>query len=106
PKYRRLAGTAHALVNLSLACAYGWALIALRHFIWPVEADPVIGNLWFLFDAFLLFLLGWITGSFIMGLYLLISLNRWERHSNEAFSSLAIPDWKSFLRLHIDQNGS
>ena len=28
-----------------------------------------------------------------------------KRHANEAFSALAIPDWKSFLRLKIDENG-
>jgi hypothetical protein len=40
-----------------------------------------------------------------MGLYLLISLNVFGRHWNEAFSALAIPDWKHFLRLHIAANG-
>lgn len=49
---------------------------------------------------------GYIVGSFIMGLYLLISMNFFGRHSNEAFSSLAIQDWKNFLRLHIDPNGN
>jgi hypothetical protein len=48
---------------------------------------------------------GYGLGSFIMGLYLLISLNMFGRHSNEAFSSLAIQDWKNFLRLHIDPHG-
>jgi hypothetical protein len=40
-----------------------------------------------------------------MGIYLLVSLNIFGRHSNEAFSSLAIPDWKNFLRLKIDSDG-
>jgi hypothetical protein len=39
----------------------------------------------------------------IMGLYPLISLNFFGRHSNGP--SLAIPDWKNFLRMHIEQNG-
>ena len=26
-------------------------------------------------------------------------------HANEAFSSLRVADWKSFLRLHIDPRG-
>jgi len=28
-----------------------------------------------------------------------------RRHSNEAFSSLRIPDYKNFLRLHIERAG-
>jgi hypothetical protein len=40
-----------------------------------------------------------------MGIYLLISLNGFGRHSNEAFSALHIPDWKNFLRLRIDVDG-
>ena len=40
-----------------------------------------------------------------MGLYLLLSLNVFGAHPNEAFSSLAIPDWKNFIRLHIDKEG-
>ncbi len=41
-----------------------------------------------------------------MGLYLLVSYNCFGRHGNEAFSSLAIQDWKQFLRLHIDEQGT
>jgi hypothetical protein len=49
---------------------------------------------------------GWIVGSSIVGLYLLISLNAFGRHANEACSSLKIPDWKSFLRMKIDARGN
>ena len=41
-----------------------------------------------------------------MGVYLLISLNVFGRHSNEAFSALRIEDYKNFLRLHIAKDGS
>ena len=47
--------------------------------------------------------LGWLAGSIILGVYLYVSLNRFGRHANEAFSALAIPDWKNFLPLHIDE---
>ncbi len=33
-------------------------------------------------------------------------MNFFGRHSNEAFSTLAVEDWKHFLRLHIDADGS
>jgi hypothetical protein len=48
---------------------------------------------------------GYIIGSFIQGLYLLLSLNLFGRHFNEAFSTIAIEDWKSFLKLKIDAEG-
>jgi hypothetical protein len=41
-----------------------------------------------------------------MGLYLFISLNILGRHSNEAFSSLHIQDYKNFLRLHLASDGT
>jgi hypothetical protein len=46
-----------------------------------------------------------VVGAFLLGIYLLISLNVFRRHSNEAFSSLAIQDWKNFLRLRITAEG-
>jgi hypothetical protein len=42
---------------------------------------------------------------FIMGFYLLISLC-FRRHWNEAFSSLRIPHYKGFLRLHFDKDAN
>jgi hypothetical protein len=48
---------------------------------------------------------GYVIGSFIQGLYLLISLNLFGRHFNEAFSTITVEDWKSFLKLKIDAAG-
>ena len=48
----------------------------------------------------------WIVGSVLMGLYLLVSLNVFGRHSQQAFSALRIEDFKHFLRLHIGADGA
>ena len=48
---------------------------------------------------------GWLAGSIIMGVYLLVSVNVFGRHSEEAFSGLRIEDFKHFLRLHIGPDG-
>lgn len=48
---------------------------------------------------------GYLVGSFIQGLYLLVSLNAFGRHFNESFSTIAVEDWKSFLKLKIDRLG-
>jgi len=62
---------------------------------------------WRMLLAFITILVGgYVLGSFIMGLYLLISMNVFGRHSNEAFSSLAIQDWKNSIRMHVDEEGS
>ncbi len=41
-----------------------------------------------------------------MGVYLLVALNVFGFHHNEAFSSLAIEDWKNFLRMRIGPDGA
>jgi hypothetical protein len=46
------------------------------------------------------------VGSFILGVYLFVSINVMGRHSNEAFSSLRIQDYKQWLRLRIDASGA
>ena len=45
------------------------------------------------------------VGATVMGTYLLISLNGFHRHWNEAYSSLRIAEFKGFLRLKIDARG-
>jgi len=47
-----------------------------------------------------------LVNSTIFGTYLLIALNGFGFHWNEAFSSLRIEDYKGFLRLKIDQRGN
>jgi hypothetical protein len=58
-----------------------------------------------LLTVILILIGGYIVGSFIQGLYLLVSLNLFGRHYNEAFSTIAVEDWKSFLKLKIDRSG-
>ena len=60
----------------------------------------------FLVSGALVFAGGWIVGSTVMGLYLLVSLNVFGRHGEEAFAALKIEDFKNFLRLHIARDGS
>jgi uncharacterized membrane protein YbhN (UPF0104 family) len=52
------------------------------------------------------FVFGGLLGSFLMGAYLLISLNYFGRHHNEAFSALKIEDYKNFIRMKIDNLGN
>ena len=44
-------------------------------------------------------------GGLVIGIYLLVSINVFGRHGNEAFSSLRVQDYKQWLRLRIDEAG-
>ena len=99
--YRWLGGLAHAGVHWACIFHVGWGAIALVQWLMPG-----IGFLQFVAAGGLVFGAGWVVGSIIMGLYLLISLNVFGRHSEEAFSSLRIQDFKNFLRIHVAGDGT
>lgn len=43
--------------------------------------------------------------GFLFGFYLYIAVNFFHCHYDEAFSSLRIPHYKGFSRLHLTQTG-
>jgi hypothetical protein len=88
--YRFIAGSIHAATHITAAFLLYWCAVHGNFGAWSTP---------------LILLGGYLAGSSIMGIYLLISLNIFHRHSNEAFSSLAIRDWKNFLRIKIDADG-
>jgi hypothetical protein len=102
-RYRFIAGSIHALAHLFAVFLIGWAMTFLTVRYFNLEFGST-GQL--LAAGALIVLAGWVVGSFIMGIYLLVSLNVFGRHTNEAFSSLKIQDWKSFLRMKIDAGGN
>ncbi len=110
-----IGGFLHALAHLGAAFILGWAafFVALSVMGMTVAefeiyraAHPTTANLgWFGAVIAVGGVGGYFIGSFLMGLYLFISLHIFGRHDNEAFSALKIEDFKNFLRLHIDTNG-
>ena len=102
PRYRFVAGTVHGLAHLLAAFLIGWGATRLAVALGFPFGDT---HQLLLSGAFIL-IAGWFVGSFVMGIYLLVSINVFGRHSEEAFSSLAIEDWKNFLRLRIDAHGN
>ena len=101
--YKYLAGTAHALANLSAMFVISAAAAKLaRDFLQLPD-----GSIRFLLvSAGLIFVGGYLAGAVIMGLYLYVSQAVFRRHSQEAFSSLRIADYKNFMRFHVDGNGT
>jgi hypothetical protein len=101
--YRGIMGPLHGFAHLIASFFIAWGASALSLAALGPDVGPT-APLWL--AALLTFVGGWIVGSSILGLYLLISLNAFGRHANEAFSSLKIPDWKNFLRMKIDAHGN
>jgi hypothetical protein len=99
--YRIGAGLAHAAAHWNCIFYLGWGAAIVAG--WLVPASPFAR---FLLTGALVFGGGWVVGSFVMGLYLLISLNVFGRHGEQAFAALRIQDEKNFLRLHITRDGA
>jgi len=110
--YRWVGGTTHALAHLLSASFIGWVgcwiyVVIRGQLVGHAElADTRVRLLAGIPAAFTITLLGFVAGLFIMAFYLWFSLNVLGRHSNEAFSSLQIEDWKNFLRIRMDSQGA
>ena len=102
-------GAIHGAAHLTAAFIFGWLAYVVSLWIGAKGTEPEASTLyniiWFATVLVVCGLGGYIVGSFIMGVYLYISLHVFGRHSNEAFSALKIQDYKNFLRMHIDKNG-
>jgi 3',5'-cyclic AMP phosphodiesterase CpdA len=116
-RWRVLMGTLHALAHMTAAffCAWGATYLTVSVLGVCPELAPdgisctggwlhLAGKL--LLDTILTFGFGFLVGPFVTGFYLWVSVNGFLAHYNEAFGSLALPDWKNFLRLRIDPGGS
>ena len=99
--HRWAGGIAHAAAHWVAIFYVGWGARLLIELLLPNEGPIAL----FLAGG-LVFAGGWVVGSIIMGLYLLISLNVFGRHSEEAFSALRIQDYKNFLRMHVSDDGT
>ncbi len=99
--YRVVAGLTHGVVHLACIFLIGWG----SYFLTVDNGMKALEPTQFFSSAVIIFSGGWIVGSMIFGVYLFVSLNIFGRHSNEAFSSLAIADYKNFLRMKIDKTG-
>jgi hypothetical protein len=98
--YRIVGGLSHAAAHAVALFFLGWGTALAAGQLVP---EPPLLN--FMTGGALIFAGGWLLGSMITGLYLLVSLNVFGRHSQEAFSSLRIEDYKHFLRIRVRQDG-
>ena len=99
--YRWIGGLVHATAHWVAVFYIAWAAQLAATAVFPA---PGIGR--FVSSGAIVFAGGWLVGASIMGVYLLVSLNVFGRHSEEAFSALKVQDYKHFLRLHIGVDGA
>lgn len=113
--YRTIMGCIHAFTHVlaAFAIAVCAIFVVANTALNDLAFEPVTWGGYsfsrdfrFLPVALLVLVGGFFVGPFIMGLYLLVSMNVFGRHSNEAFSSIAVQDWKHFIKLHVDEDGN
>jgi Calcineurin-like phosphoesterase len=100
--WRVLGGAFHATMHLGAAFLVGWAALLLTERAFDLAYGS---TLQLLASGLITVCLGAVAGSFILGVYLFVSIRVFGRHSNEAFSSLRIQDYKQWLRLRVDASG-
>jgi hypothetical protein len=101
--WRILGGASHALSHLAAAFLVGWLALLLTVRLLDLAYGSVSQ---LLLAGGVTFVLGALVGSFILGAYLFVSIRVFGRHNNEAFSALRIADFKQWLRLRIDRQGT
>jgi hypothetical protein len=96
PWWRRiLAGLTHTAIQMIIGV--GLTILLARYA--PLRHSSWMLILW-------IGICGGFAASVVMGVYLLICVEAFGRHWNEAFSSLRIRHYKNFLRLRIGRDGS
>jgi hypothetical protein len=100
--WRIVGGLLHASMHLAAAFMVGWCALLLTERGLDLRYASTVQ---LLASGVVTLTLGAVTGSFILGVYLFLSIRLFGRHSNEAFSALRIQDFKQWLRLRIDASG-
>lgn len=98
-----VSGGLHWAAQTFGALLAGWAAMQVGALVADVGNAPTVWQ-----EALITLLgatLAAVTSATIIGLYLLIQLNVFNRHYNEAFSSIRVDAFRSFLRMHIDKTG-
>jgi hypothetical protein len=97
-------GFMHGIAHVLLACALmGWAAIAIAMLHESLRPGRTLFN--FVLLVVLLFL-GWLFGSWLFATYIFFSSRLTGVHTNEVYSSMFIADYKNFLRMRLNENGT
>ena len=97
-----LLGGAHGLGHVAINIGLIWAFAFLNLAQFGLGVDSLAQIALFLLE---MLVVGGVLGGLLMGLYLALSNRLFGLHTNEVFSAQGIPDYKNFIRLHLDNEG-
>ena len=99
--FRWIGGGTHSLLHLAASFFIGWGagVLTQPYLQYHPTSHMVIAGM-------TIFLVAWFAGPTIFGAFLLVSLNVFHRLGNMPFLSLRIEDYKNFLRIRLDTDGS
>ncbi len=100
---RWVVGVTHGLLHVVLAFFLIWGFAHLNLVQFDFHTASVWHSLVFLLE---MVVGGGLAGAALFALYLLVTSALAGFHLNEVFSSQAIQDYKNFLRLHVDPEGT
>jgi hypothetical protein len=100
-RFKRWGGLTHAAAHLIASFLLGWFGFYVAE-TWLHRPANSIGQI--AVTGIVILAGGYVIGPTIMGLYLLVSMNRFRRHAGE-FSALKCEDYKSWLRMHVTPSG-
>jgi hypothetical protein len=104
PAIAKLFGVMHGIAHVLLACfLMGWGAIAITKMHTSLRPGHTLFNVILL--VVLLFL-GWLFGCWLFATYIFFSSRLTGVHTNEVYSSMFIGDYKNFLRMRLDPDGS
>lgn len=104
PRISKLFGVLHGIAHVLLACLLmGWGAIAITKIHESLRPGHTLFNVVLL--VVLLFL-GWLFGSWLFATYIWLSSRLTGVHTNEVYSSMFIGDYKNFLRMRLNEDGS
>jgi predicted MPP superfamily phosphohydrolase len=95
-------GSLHGIAHLVLIVLLFWFFSYLNIQVWDFQTGSLSHVL--LFSAEMI-VVGGLLGSSLVGLYLVIGSSLLGINVNEVFACQSIPDYKNFLRLHINDAG-
>ncbi len=100
--HKILLGLTHAMAHVLLALGLMWLFALFNLTVCKLPLEHPLQVLLFVVE---MLLGGGLAGGALMGLYLWGSNRLWRLHANEVFSCQSLPDYKHWLRLHLDRDG-
>ncbi len=96
-RWRIIGGLIHGTLHLLLIV---WVIWGLAHLLYPTIRTAGL-DLVVIAAA-----VGGVLGAQLIAIYLWFMQTVFRKHATHSFSSQRIPDWRSFLRMHLDRDGN